>query len=80
MNRIYFNLTRILNGWVLSYCPYLYESGLSGSPGDKYFKTLNEAYDFISAHIKAVEEYDSMSLRHYFQGWEYVKILEEKKG
>ena len=67
MNKLYFNLTRILNGWVLNYCPYKADSVLWGEPQEKYFQTLMEVYEFISAHTNEVKKFDSASMRHLFK-------------
>jgi len=69
MNRMYFNLTRILNGWVLEYSPYLYEAdtNMTSDSAREYFRTLPEVYEFVSAHTDAVKKFDSISLRHLFR-------------
>ena len=65
--KVYYNLTRILNGWVLKYYPYKDDAVVYGESEDKYFKTLPEAYEFISTHAGEIKKKDSMGLRHLFK-------------
>ena len=68
MDKIYFNLTKIMNGWVLNYSPSFPDEGtMTPTPQEEYFKTFVEAYGFIASHVEAVQKFDSKTLRHLFK-------------
>lgn len=67
MNKLYFNVTKIMNGWVVDYSPSFGVDGMTPMSQEKFLKTLSEVYEFISAHTEDVKEADSMTLRHLFE-------------
>ena len=67
MKKLYFNLTKVSNGWVLKYSPFIGENSMTIENEEIYYKTLPEVYEFMSVHTKRVKEFDSAYLRHLFQ-------------
>lgn len=67
MNKLYFNVTKIMNGWVVDYSPSFEEDGMTPLSQEKFLKTLHDVHNFIFAHTKKVVNFDSMTLRHLFR-------------
>ena len=67
MDKLYFNLTKVSNGWILKYCPYIGEGSMGVESEETYYKTLPEVYEFVSAHTKRVKELDSVYMKRLFR-------------
>ena len=79
MDKIYFNLTKIMNGWILNYSPSFHDkSTMTPTPQEEYFKTFVEAYGFIVSHVEVVKKFDSGTLRHLFK--KDAEFIVDSKG
>lgn len=68
MNRIYYNLTKIADGWLLNYAPtFPYPDTMSPDSLQRFFETFDKAYEFINQHMDRIEKFDGTSLRPLFR-------------
>lgn len=66
MEKIYFNLTKIMNGWTLRFSPLVIhnEVEIYCEPQERSFSTLIEAFDFIENSMYLIKERDRFVFEH----------------